>query len=24
MYGYFITDKYYNEKIRPKVIQETP
>jgi GPH family glycoside/pentoside/hexuronide:cation symporter len=24
MYGYFITDKYYNEKIRPKVTQETP
>lgn len=24
MYGYFITDQYYNEKIRPKVTQETP
>ena len=24
MYGYFITDKYYNEKIRAKVTQETP
>ena len=22
MYGYFITDKYYNEKIRAKVTQE--
>ena len=24
MYGYFITDKFYNENIRPKVTQETP
>ncbi len=24
MYGYFITDKYYNEKIRPLVTQEIP
>lgn len=24
MYGYFITDKYYNENIREKVTQETP